>query len=575
MKKLLGYLKKYKINLVIGPILKLLEAIIEVLLPTIIAFFIDNYENFSNTQLFYYSIGLVILVTLGLIFACSAQYIAAISSQGYSKILREKLFSHIQKVPTNKLNYIGSSAIVNRLINDVTNLETGVAMFIRLVIRIPFIFIGSIIMISLINTQIAINVLVSSIILFLVILLIAKSASRIYQKANSFLDKLTIKVKESLVNVKLIRSFVTQKNEKEKFDKINNSTYIYSKIANVLSFILNPVSIFILNFTTLLILNISNVEFSIGNLSKGDIIAIINYISEMLLSVVVLSNLVTIYTRCFASGKRILELLNLKEDEHSSGLKEFKASTNIIDMQNVNFSYFNDEKKLNLRDISLKIRPGEIIGIIGLTGSGKSTFLKLLNNSLRITSGNLKLYNEDINKYNTNLLKDSVIYIGQNPDFVTDTILENISLGRTKDENELNRSLELSCSSEFVNKMPLKIYSVLTNNASNLSGGQKQRINIARGFIGNPKILIFDDVTSALDLSTESQVLKNIFEYSKENNITTFISSQKTSTIKNCSKILVFNNGEIENIGTHNELLEKSKLYKKIYELQTNVNKGV
>ena len=223
----------------------------------------------------------------------------------------------------------------------------------------------------------------------------------------------------------------------------------------------------------------------------------------------------------------------------------------------------------------MKIRPGEIIGIIGLTGSGKSTFLKLLNNSLRITSGNLKLYNEDINKYNTNLLKDSVIYIGQNPDFVTDTILENISLGRTKDENELNRSLELSCSSEFVNKMPLKNYSVLTNNASNLSGGQKQRINIARGFIGNPKILIFDDVTSALDLSTESQVLKNIFEYSKENNITTFISSQKTSTIKNCSKILVFNNGEIENIGTHNELLEKSKLYKKIYELQTNVNKGV
>lgn len=575
MKKLLRYLKKYKINLVIGPILKLLEAIIEVLLPTIIAFFIDNYENFSNTQLFYYSIGLVILVTLGLIFACSAQYIAAISSQGYSKILREKLFSHIQKVPTNKLNYIGSSAIVNRLINDVTNLETGVAMFIRLVIRIPFIFIGSIIMISLINTQIAINVLVSSIILFLVILLIAKSASRIYQKANSFLDKLTIKVKESLVNVKLIRSFVTQKTEKEKFDKINNSTYIYSKIANVLSFILNPVSIFILNFTTLLILNISNVEFSIGNLSKGDIIAIINYISEMLLSVVVLSNLVTIYTRCFASGKRILELLNLKEDEHSSGLKEFKASTNIIDMQNVNFSYFNDEKKLNLRDISLQVRPEEIIGIIGLTGSGKSTFLKLLNNSLRITSGNLKLYNEDINKYNTNLLKDSVIYIGQNPDFVTDTILENISLGRTKDENELNRSLELSCSSEFVNKMPLKIHSVLTNNASNLSGGQKQRINIARGFIGNPKILIFDDVTSALDLSTESQVLKNIFEYSKENNITTFISSQKTSTIKNCSKILVFNNGEIENIGTHNELLEKSKLYKKIYELQTNVNKGV
>ena len=178
MKTLLKYLKKYKVNLIVGPILKLLEAIIEVLLPIIIAFFIDNYNTFSSAELMYYSIGLIILVILGLIFACSAQYIAAITSQGYSKTLREKLFAHIQRVPSNKLNSIGSSAIVNRIINDVTNLETGIAMFIRLVIRVPFIFIGSIIMISLINIQIAINVLVASIILFLVILLIAKSASK-------------------------------------------------------------------------------------------------------------------------------------------------------------------------------------------------------------------------------------------------------------------------------------------------------------------------------------------------------------------------------------------------------------
>lgn len=229
MKKLLIYLKKYKINLIVGPILKLLEAIIEVLLPIIIAFFIDNYNRFSSTELIYYSVGLIILVLLGLIFACSAQYIAAITSQGYSKTLREKLFAHIQKVPSNKLNSIGSSAIVNRIINDVTNLETGIAMFIRLVIRVPFIFIGSIIMISLINIQIAINVLVASIILFLVILLIAKSASKIYQKANLQLDKLTLRIKENLTNIKLIRSFVTQNTEKTKFDKVNNLTYIYNK----------------------------------------------------------------------------------------------------------------------------------------------------------------------------------------------------------------------------------------------------------------------------------------------------------------------------------------------------------
>ncbi len=575
MKKLLKYLKKYKINLVVGPILKLLEAIIEVLLPIIIAYFIDNYQNFSTEELMNYSILLIILVTFGLVFACTAQYIAARTSQGYSKILREKLFSHIQKISANKLSSIGSSAVVNRIINDVTNLETGIAMFIRLVIRVPFIFIGSIVMISIINIKIAINVLIASILLFAIIIIIARFASKIYQKANLFLDKLTLKIKENLVNVKLIRSFMKQNSEKGKFEQINNSTYVYTKIANVLSFILNPISIFILNITTLIVLNISNVEFNIGNLTKGDSIAVINYISEMLLAVVVLSNLVTIYTRCFASSKRILELLNIEEDKESGNLREFKNTSNIIDMKNVNFSYFNDSTKPNSKNISLDISTGEIVGIIGLTGSGKSTFLKLLNNSLHITSGTLKLFGEEINKYSSTFLKEYTTYIGQKPDFITDTIFENISLGRTTNEEEIKRSLDLSFSSEFVNKLPNTINFILKNNATNLSGGQKQRINIARGFIGKPKILIFDDVTSALDLYTESQVLKNIFDYTKSNNITTFISSQKTSTVKNCSKIIVFNNGEIENIGTHNELLKNSELYKKIYELQNSNTKGV
>lgn len=571
MKKLLKYLKKYKLNLIFGPIFKLLEAIIEVLLPIIIAYFIDNYNNFSSNELIYYSIGLIILVAVGPIFACSAQYIAAITSQGYSKTLREKLFSHIQKLPANKLNHIGSSAIVNRIINDVTNLETGIAMFIRLVIRVPFIFIGSIIMISLINIQIAINVLVASIILFFVILLIAKSASRIYQKANSYLDKLTLRIKENLTNIKLIRSFVTQNSEKLKFDKVNNLTYIYSKIANILSFLLNPVSIFILNFTTLIILNISNVEFGFGNLSKGEIIAIINYISEMLVAIVVLSNLITIYTRAFASAKRIIELFNIKEEKDFGKLQEFKPCDYVFDISDMNFSYFSN---MNLKDIALQVKPREVIGIIGLTGSGKTTFLKLLNRSLTRTSGSLKLYGKDINEYESKFLKSNITYIGQKPDFITDTIFENISLGRTSDEKEIIKSLELSNSSEFVNKKENTINFILQNNASNLSGGQKQRINIARGFIGKPKILIFDDVTSALDLYTESQVLQNIFNYTKEHTITTFIASQKTSTIKNCSKILVFNNGKIENVGTHAELLKTSELYKKIYKLQNSISKG-
>ena len=571
MNTLLKYLKNYKLNLIIGPILKLSEAVIEVLLPIIIAFFIDNYENFSTKDLIYFSLGLIILVALGLLFACSAQYIAAKTSQGYSKTLREKLFTHIQNVPSSKINSIGSSVIANRLINDVTNIEIGIAMVIRLVLRVPFIFIGSIIMISLINIQLAINVLVASIILFLVILLIARLASKLYQKANLQLDKLTLRIRENLTNIKLIRSFVTQNIEKTKFDKVNNLTYVYSKLATILSFLLNPISIFILNFITLIVLNISNVEFGAGSLTKGEIIAIINYISEMLLAVVVLSNLIAIYTKTFASSKRILELFNLTETKRPGYLKEFKPTNYIFDISNVSFSYFSTS---NLKDISLKIKPSETIGIIGLTGAGKSTFLRLLNNSLTISSGSLKLYGEDINKYDANFLKNNITYICQNPDFITGTIAENITLGRDTSKEEINNSLELANASEFVNQKENTLNYLLQYNAANLSGGQKQRINIARAFIGTPKVLIFDDVTSSLDLYTEAQVLQNIFKYSSTHNITTFIASQKTSTIKNCSRIIVFNNGKIENIGTHSELLNNSELYKKIYELQNSISKG-
>ena len=226
MKNLLKYLKNYKLNLILGPTFKLLEAIIEVLLPIIIAFFIDNYKSFSSNDILKYSLFLVAFVILGLIFACTAQYISAITSQGYSKTLREQLFSHIQKVNSSNLNKIGSSAIVNRIINDVTNLELGISMFIRLVIRVPFIFIGSIVMISLINVQIAVNIIVSSIILFTVNFLVAKTASNLYKKANLYLDKLVLRIKENLLNIKLIRSFVTIKHEKNKFDKINNLYYL-------------------------------------------------------------------------------------------------------------------------------------------------------------------------------------------------------------------------------------------------------------------------------------------------------------------------------------------------------------
>ena len=574
MKKILNYLKKYKLNLIFGPIFKLLEAIIEITLPIIIAFLIDNYNNFSTNELIYYLVFLLVLVVLGFVFASIAQYIAAKTSQGFSKTLRENLFTHINQVPTYKLNHLGTSAIVNRIINDVTNLETGVAMFIRLVIRIPFIFIGSIIMIFIISPKLALIVLASSIILFLVIFIIVKIASKLYSKSNYFLDKISLKIKENLVNIKLIRSFVTQTKEYDKFNKINNSNFHFSKLANIVSNLLNPISILILNLTILLILNLSNSMILGEFLTKGELIAIINYITEMLLAVIVLSNLVTIYTKCFSSSKRVIEILNLEPATNTGILNKFEDNNTAIELDNVSFSY-NTNKFLE--NLSLQIKQGEIVGFIGLTASGKTTILNLLNKNISAKSGYVKVFGKNIDEYENSFLKRKIYLINQHPFFITDTIFENISLGRTSEDSTIWNALALSEAKDFVTKYPDKLNHVLVNNASNLSGGQKQRLNIARAFVGNPSIILFDDITSSLDIVTENNVITNLFNYLKTNHITGLISSQKISTIKNCDKIVLLDDGKILDIGTHKELLERSELYNEIlkYSSQGDNNENI
>lgn len=574
MKKILNYLKKYKLNLIFGPIFKLLEAIIEITLPIIIAFLIDNYNNFSTNELIYYLVFLLVLVVLGFVFASIAQYIAAKTSQGFSKTLRETLFTHINKVPTYKLNHLGTSAIVNRIINDVTNLETGVAMFIRLVIRIPFIFIGSIIMIFIISPKLALIVLTSSVILFLVIFIIVKIASKLYSKSNYFLDKISLKIKENLVNIKLIRSFVNQNKEYDKFTKINNSNFHFNKLANIVSNLLNPISILILNLTILLILNISNSMILGEFLTKGELIAIINYITEMLLAVIVLSNLVTIYTKCFSSSKRVLEILNLEPATNTGILNKFEDNNIAIELDNVSFSY-NTNKFLE--NLSLQIKQGEIVGFIGLTASGKTTILNLLNKNISAKSGYVKVFGKNIDEYENSFLKSKIYLINQHPFFITDTIFENISLGRTSEDSTIWNALALSDAKDFVTKYPDKLNHVLVNNASNLSGGQKQRLNISRAFVGNPSIILFDDITSSLDIVTENNVITNLFNYLKTNHITGLISSQKISTIKNCDKIVLLDDGKILDIGTHKELLERSELYNEIlkYSSQGDNNENI
>lgn len=562
MKILFHLLSNYKKELVLGPILKLIEAIIEISLPFIIANTIDTISMLTFHQMLFRGVLLFFLILIGVLCASLAQFYAAKASQGFGTDMRNNLFSHILQLSNRQVEEIGSSALVNRITNDVTNLEIAVAMFIRLVIRVPFICIGSLIMVWILNANLAIILLLATIVLSLLSFFLIRFASSLHQKANKSLDRLLLRAKENLVNIRLVRSFVTQKKETEKFSRINTETFRLTKKANILSGLFNPFTVLILDIAILAVLYLGNIEIGIGNLTQGNLIAIISYIFQMLLAVIVLSNLITIYTKSYSSSKRILDVF-LQEPEIKNGTQTSKANTSdCITFHHVDFGYH--PSSCVLEQLSLQVKQGECIGIVGSTGSGKSTFLNLINRSYDISSGELLLFGKPIQEYDTSFLKKKIRFIAQRPSFLTSSIYDNVVLGQQASKKAVISALEKAQALDFVSLLPNTLDYILENNASNLSGGQRQRISIARSFIGTPAILLLDDITSSLDVATEAQVLQNIFTFSKENKITTFIASQKTTTVSHCDRILVLQDGKIVAIGTHEELLDHCHFYQNL-----------
>jgi len=564
MKEILKYLEKYKKELILGPLFKLFEAIIEISLPIIIAKIIDNYISLTTNKVVLYIVGILTLVLIGFVSASISQYFAAKASQGYGTNLRRKFFKHISLLSNKQLSKYGASALVNRITNDINNLEIAVAMFIRLVLRSPFICIGSLIMISIINVRIAIVVTIALMILSISIYAIFKASSKLQQNLNKRIDKALVRIKEILVNIRLIRSFNTKDFEKEKFSIENNKIFKISLKYNFISNLLTPTNVMILNIAIVIILYISKVY--VKDISIGNLIAIINYISQMTNAVIVLSNLIIIYTRAFSSANRIAEIMEIKPDIEYGNITEMNNGENAIIFKNISFSY-NEESEL-IKDFNLTVKTGEIIGIIGFTASGKTSLLNLITRNYEVNKGEILIFDKNICDYNKQTLKRNIKIISQKKQFFTGTIEENISLGENINKEMLEKALEKSDSLEFVKKMKNKEYTILEGNGANLSGGQRQRIAIARAFINKPKILILDDITSSVDVKTEEKILNSIYSFIKQNNITTIISAQKVSALKMCNKIIVMNAGKIDNIGNQKELSNSSKIYKEILDLQ-------
>ena len=567
MKKVGKIIKKYKKELIIGPILKLVEAIIEVIIPIIIAKVIDNIFTYSIDDKIKIGSIILLITIFGYVFASISQYIATKVSQSIGKSLRLELFKHIFKIPNKYVDKIGSLAIVNRLTNDIFNIEIAIAMWIRLVIRVPFICIASLVMIGFINMKIALMVFVSTIIFSLAIYIIIKVTIPLFKKANKALDKLLAKTKEEIINIKIIRSFVTENSELNKFDKINEENFKYSKKANIFSSLLSPITSIILNITIILILINGNIQIKSNLLTQGELIAIINYVTQILISVIILSNLISIYTKAFSSINRVNDIFDVEEEKETGTIeKVIEGVKDIIRFENVNFSYNN--KNLLLKNINVNIKKGEIIGIIGTTSSGKSTFLELINRSYIPNSGNIFFYDLNLSEYTDSYIKKNIKIIEQNPIFLRDSIKNNIKLSYKADNNEINKAVVLSEVDEFIKTKSEGLDYIIKNDGNNLSGGQKQRIALARMFMGKPKIIILDNVTSALDLKTESRVINNIIDYVNKNNMTLLIASQKVNIVKKCDKILVFDSGYIVGYGTHEELLKNCDLYNYINMLQ-------
>ncbi|MBU5425992.1 ABC transporter ATP-binding protein/permease [Tissierella pigra] len=566
MFKLAVFLKPYKKECIIGPAFKLLEAILELLLPTIIALIINNGVANHDTNYVLKMGGLMLLMAiLGFCSSMICQYYAARASQGFGTTLRNTLFKHISSFSHSEIDTFGTSSLINRITNDVNQLQLAVAMLIRLVIRAPFICIGAIIMAMILDFKLSLIFLAVTPIFAIILYFVISKSSPLYRKYQKKLDKMGLILRENLSGVRVIRAFARTKNEKQRFYAANDDLTESAINVGKISALLNPMTSFVMNVAIIAILWVAGFHVNTGRLSHGEIIAFVNYITQILLALMVVSNLVIIFTRASASADRINELLAITtsiKDNTEFLTNIVNNNTPSIQFTDVSFAY-NNTGDMALENISITIHPGETIGLIGSTGSGKSTFTNLIPRFYDATKGNIFVDGINVKDYKLNELRNKIGIVPQNAVLFTGTIAENIRWGKQNaTDEEIIIAAKIAQADEFISKLPDGYNTQVSRGGLNFSGGQKQRLTIARAVVSKPDILILDDSASALDFATDAALRKAINDISK--NMTVIIVSQRVNTIKEVDKIIVLDNKHIVGTGTHKELMDNCKVYKEI-----------
>lgn len=569
MKKLWRYLEPYKKQLVIGPLFKLIEAVLELLVPTIMAKYLIDVGVANSDKAYIFKVGgvMIALAVVGLCCALVCQYNASVASQGFGTNLRGAVFGHIGTLSFREIDKFGASTLLNRITNDINTLQQAVAMTIRLVIRAPFICIGSFIMAMFINWKLGLIILATVPAFALIIWLIMHFTIPLYRKIQKKLDAISNRAIENFDGVRVIRAFAKQKSENRKYDESVEEFGKLSVFVGRISAVLNPATVFVLNVLILAVLWAGGVQVNIGGMTQGDIIAFTTYISYIMTAMLVVANLIILFTKAAVSKERVNELLDTQTSlRDDNGLSDVPESDTALEFKDVSFSYNEGEEVLE--NISFSLKRGETLGVIGGIGSGKTTLVSLIPRFYDAGSGTVEVFGRDVKNYKFKTLRKLVSIAMQKPIIFSGTVLSNIRQGKPDaSAEEIGRAAAISQADEFISRLDKKYESEVEPEGKNFSGGQKQRIAIARALVGRPRILILDDSSSALDFATDLKFRKALREEQAAESI--IIISQRVSAIKDCSKIIVLDDGKIVGTGTHTQLLKDCGEYAQIYTSQT------
>lgn len=571
MKRVLVFLKDYKKECVLAPLFKMTEAIFELFVPLVIASMIDiGIQNGDRAAIIKDFFLLILLAVIGLTVSLTAQFFSAKAATGFSMKLRQSLFQHLMGLSFTEIDRLGASTLIARMTNDVNQAQTGVNMFLRLFLRSPFVVFGAMIMAFTIDFKAALIFVFAIISLSIVVSFITYKNIKMIREVRNKLDLVLLKTRENLVGLRVMRAFCREEQETEEFYSFNENLATEQKKAGGFSGLMNPLTYILINIGIVILIHTGSIEVSLGLLSQGAVVALYNYMSQILIELVKLANLIVTLTKAVASMQRISAVLEMESSMKNGSIDE--GSIGDVEFCNVSLTYsMNAEASLN--HISFKIKKGQIVGIIGGTGSGKSSLVHLLPRFYDCNSGSILLNGRNIQEYDLDFLREKVSIVMQKAAVLKGTIRENLSLrNQNATEEELWKAIEVAQATDVV-KAKGGLDGYIEQNGRNLSGGQKQRLSIARALVGNPELLILDDSSSALDYVTDQNFRTALRKWKEDRSIV--IVSQRTAALQDADFILVMEDGEVAGLGSHTELLNNCEVYREIYESQYgNKNKG-